>query len=296
MTAHNGLLLHPRTKKQTKLFLQNPAHSLLILGDSGSGKVDLGLAIARELLGFSLSAKLSDYPFFLHVKRQPASRDISIDDVRAITKFLRLKIPGSKPIRRVIMIGGAQYLSIEAQNALLKILEEPSGDTVFILTAPYEQSLLPTIVSRCQQVWVNPVTMAQAAEYYANHYAKDRVESAWRLSQGSSALLNALLSDDVDHPLKQAIAQAKTYLTQPAYNRLLQIEKIAKNKEDLRLFLEALGKVLTALHHAAVRKSSTIQATKLLSDRKLVQEASHMLEANANSRLIILNLHLNLKT
>lgn len=73
---------------------------------------------------------------------------IGIKDVRNIIRSLFLK-PVSSP-KKAVVLYEAQDLSIDAQNALLKTLEEPPENTVIILTAQDSELLLPTIVSRCQ--------------------------------------------------------------------------------------------------------------------------------------------------
>ena len=77
-----------------------------------------------------------------------ASKNISIESIRSIKKFVELSshsIGGKK----VILINNAESLTINAANALLKILEEPPDNSYLILTAQNISSLLPTIISRC---------------------------------------------------------------------------------------------------------------------------------------------------
>ena len=60
--------------------------------------------------------------------------------------------------KRVVLISEAQTLNAEAGNALLKVLEEPPEHTLIILTALNTANLLPTIVSRCQEIRFGPVS------------------------------------------------------------------------------------------------------------------------------------------
>ncbi len=71
-----------------------------------------------------------------------------IDTVREIIHSLTIRT-GKKGQMRAVVIEDAHLMTPEAQNAFLKTLEEPPGDTIIILTAPREDLLLPTIVSRC---------------------------------------------------------------------------------------------------------------------------------------------------
>ncbi|MBI2285212.1 hypothetical protein HYU82_00085 [Candidatus Saccharibacteria bacterium] len=295
MTDLGNLLVHPKTKKQADYFLQKPYNPLLILGEMGSGKRGLAYSLACTVLGLKSKQQLLAHPYFFYAKRNEGKQDISIDTVREITRFLRLKTPGGSAIRRVVLIENSQNLSIEAQNALLKILEEPNEDTMFLLTAPYELSLLPTIVSRCQHIWAHPVTLQQADKFYGGRISRQKMESAWRLSRGGSALLDALLTEEGSHPLKQAIEKAKSFLKQSKYERLLFLDQISRDKEELRLFLEALTKILVALHRSALGKRPK-QAQNLASDRKLTIGSLESLDKNASPRLICLSLVLSLKS
>jgi DNA polymerase III gamma/tau subunit len=77
-----------------------------------------------------------------------AKQSIGIEDVKLMQKKIVLK-----PIRspqKAVIIEDAHLLTTEAQNALLKVLEEPPANTILILGANTKESLLPTILSRCQ--------------------------------------------------------------------------------------------------------------------------------------------------
>ncbi len=127
------LVLHPSNRQQLKSFLARPSHALLISAPAGSGKLWLARHLAAELLGLHDLVALDNHAYFIHLQPAEAKQEIAIDDVRAVTHQLRLKTIGSAPIRRVVLIANAQLMSLEAQTALLKMLEEPPADTVFLL-------------------------------------------------------------------------------------------------------------------------------------------------------------------
>lgn len=93
----------------------------------------------------SFFPKPTPHPDFLYLTPEIS---IGIDQIRRVKHFVGLR-PYSE-IYKVAYIEEAQNLTIEAQNAFLKTLEEPPERTIVILTAPSIDSLLPTIVSRCQ--------------------------------------------------------------------------------------------------------------------------------------------------
>jgi hypothetical protein len=290
MSAISELLVHPKSQKQAIKFIKSPPSSILILGNPGSGKLKFAQALAQQLLK---TDNLENYPYFVHVRKPEDRSEISIEASRQITRFLRLKTPGSGDIKRVILIEDAHFMSDEAQNSLLKIIEEPNDDTVFILTATQTSSLLSTIISRCQLLQLPPVSLRQASEYFKKE-PQLKLNSAWQLSQGEPELLEALLKDQEEHPLKQAVEKAKSFLNLPKYERLLMLDEMSKNKETLALFLDALSKVLAAIHHAAVSRGQQSQANNILKDRQIVRSCIEAIELNGNLRLITLTLILSL--
>jgi len=287
--------LHPRTRDQAEDFIKKPAHCLLIIGSHGSGKYALAKALAATLLRLSPSKSLDSYPYFFHLLKEEGKQEIPIDSIRLLITKLHLKTPGdANSVRRVIIIEGAHSLSSEAQNALLKVLEEPSDDTIFLLTLPSAQVILPTITSRSQVLRLLPISWLAARDYYSGTPAGE-VKAAWQLSQGSMGLLIALLKNVKDHELKQAIEEIKIFLSQNRYERLMQAESWGRNRVKLSMILEALNRILVPLHHAALQRQETSRAIKLLEGRVLIRRMQKQLMSNISSRLLSLELALKLR-
>jgi DNA polymerase III delta prime subunit len=289
------LLMHSKTKKRASLILNQPPQALLVLGPAGSGKEFVAKNLAAELLGTQLE-NLAFYPYFTLVEKPAGKQEISIDAVRSVISELRLKpvVPSKGLAKRVVLINGANFLSHEAQNALLKVLEEPPGHTMFILTATSANKVLPTISSRTQKLLVLPVSLAEATSYYQKQYKKEAINSAWQLSQGAGGLLNALLKDDKEHQLKKSVNDAKKLLAMNRYDRLLYLDSLSSDKEEFSTFLDALNRILIALHHSAVEADNLNQSQKLAVGRKLTGEAMALINRNSSVRLIGINLALRL--
>jgi DNA polymerase-3 subunit delta' len=286
------LLIHHQTRQAIASYLKNPAQGLLLIGPAGSGKSTLAKAAAAQMLKTQPTA-LTNHPYFLTVLPETGKSEISIAAVREVIKNLKLKVPGQdQVVRRIVFIEDANKLSLEAQNALLKILEEPNPDTVFIVTAVSTYSLLPTIVSRMHPLEVIPVAKAQATDYF-KELPVSKVEKQWQLSGGNAGLLHALLSDE-DHPLKSAVEQAKTFIKQSPYERLLELDKLNKDKEALQLFVDALARLIAALSALSVRGGKARQSNRLLQARRQLYEFQKQLDANVNSRLLLMQLAVNL--
>lgn len=86
----------------------------------------------------------------------PKANVIKVNSVREIRRESSMSTSDSRT--RVFIISGADAMNDASANTLLKTLEEPPGDTMFILTTSRREALLPTILSRCQLVRFDPLT------------------------------------------------------------------------------------------------------------------------------------------
>ena len=107
-----------------------------------------------------------NHPDFLHI--QPVKNSISIDAVRDLQRDIAVK-PFHRG-RKVYLIDDCHLMTVQAQNALLKTLEEPVGHAVILMTADSGSQLLPTVLSRCQQVILKPVSINLLEEYLQKKY------------------------------------------------------------------------------------------------------------------------------
>jgi len=87
---------------------------------------------------------------------QPTGSSIKIDQIRSLYRMLSMKPYEAK--YRVVILSGAQHMNTSASNAFLKMLEEPPGQTLFILIAAKKSDLIQTVVSRCQHIRFHPIS------------------------------------------------------------------------------------------------------------------------------------------
>jgi len=129
-------------------------HSTLIVGGTRNKRKEVGEEKSLALTTSSErgSEESPTPPHFDTTILEPEEdkQTISIDQIRDLQHQLSLKPYASK--YKIGIILEAQRMTVEAQNALLKTLEEPPTHSVLILTAPSTKQLLPTIISRCQVV------------------------------------------------------------------------------------------------------------------------------------------------
>ena len=104
------------------------------------------------------------------------ARSIGIEQIREIMEKVS-KQPFSGP-RSVVAVMEAHMATIEAQNAFLKILEEPPGATVMVLVTERADLLLPTIISRCSEIRFDPLPDEVTARYLEDFLSVESVEAA----------------------------------------------------------------------------------------------------------------------
>ena len=135
-------------------------------------------------------AKLDNYPYILRL--EPDEKQlISIDAIRSIDSFILRAIPSNKTgITRLILIDDAEQMSADAQNALLKNLEEPPDNALFILTTADPNKLLATVKSRTTIIRISDPGKSNLVNYLIHQGAsKDQAEKAALIS-GSSRFLS----------------------------------------------------------------------------------------------------------
>lgn len=286
----SNLLLHPVTKSQLATLEQAQTHAVLISGPSGSGKY----TVAREFITSILNTKtLDNHPYFLEITAKAGS--IGIDDIRRIVDFLKRKTSGKYSLRRAVLIADAEHMTIEAQNSLLKTLEEPPSDTLIALTVSNVHLVRPTIRSRVQHIMLQPLHEAEVMNYFSTQgYEKAKLQTAYYMSDGRIGLLAALLDETKPHELVEAISAAKKIMTMSAHERLLHVDAIAKDKVQLGYLLEGLERLAVSGLRQAASKPNTSTVRTFYRVSSAVARAKNRLEKNVNPKLLMCDLFLQI--
>lgn len=289
MTA---LLLHESTRRALDDFIRRPSHGLLLIAPAGSGKGSAAQYVAAGLLG-TAAAQLAGHPY-CSIVRPVEGKSISIDTIREIIRFTTLRITsaGGGAGHRVVIIEDAQRLTLQAQNALLKTVEEPPAGTTIILTAPDEQAVLATIRSRLQRIMLRvPDSELVQAYFEGESYPAAAVTKALLMSGGLPGLMHALLSEDTAHPLFAAATTARDILQQSAFDRLVLADSLAKQRQ---LWMDVLF-VLSRMADVSLRRSSTPAAARRWQRVLSACYAANLqTESGAQLKLAVLNFMLTI--
>ena len=172
-------------------------HALLFSGSS-SEKKRIALDFIQMISGPDIKEGHPD----LHIVESDESREIKISQIRDLHSKLSLRAY-SAPFKSVI-IDRAHTLNRDAQSCFLKLLEEPKGDTVFILITEYPDRLLPTILSRVERLRFysafpecRPEKIKELLKICSSDLAQ-RFQYAKKLSE-DPVILNETLEDWLKH-------------------------------------------------------------------------------------------------
>ncbi|MFH1032447.1 MAG: DNA polymerase III subunit delta' [Chloroflexota bacterium] len=308
------------------------AHAYLLLGLPHVGKMTLALNLAQALNCESAEPPCGVCPSCQKVElgkhtdvqviglvpgkeSEKLQTEISIEQIRDMQHSANL--PPFEGRYKVFIIDGAELMSIEAANSLLKILEEPPAKVVFILLTT-NQSLLPvTIVSRCQRVEVIPVAVADVAEALNKKWGVEpgRAKLLARLSRGlvgwsvaaarDESLLRqreewlAELHEIIDGDYEERFASASklaTIFSQGRETVQHRLDLWLDWWRDLMLVKVGCDDFVTNIDRSDIltqmSKNYTLAQTKAVIDG--VRTAKIQFQRNANPRLVLETLMLDL--
>lgn len=134
-------------------------------------------------------------------KKSVKKTQISVQQIRQLFGYLSLSNHQADSLR-IIVISPAETLNLASANALLKMLEEPPQNTLFLLVTGQPQRLLPTIISRCQAIDM-PMPNQQQALDWLRETGISNPESALDYAGGSPLIA---LENDINEPLIKQLA------------------------------------------------------------------------------------------
>lgn len=234
-------------------------HALLLHGRRGTGKRGFAVAFARLLLCQAPTAagacgqctachlfEVGTHPDYRLIEPlesgegeeggRSAGRSIAIAQVRELEDFVALSTHHRGP--RVILVHPAEAMNAAAANAVLKTLEEPTENTVFLLVSHQPQQLLPTVRSRCRQIAMPMPDAAGAGAWLASRKV---AQAELCLALAGGAPLEALRYADSDY-----LAARQAFLAALSDPKRLDWLKLAEHgaRQDLASQIDWLQKWL----------------------------------------------------
>jgi DNA polymerase III subunit delta' len=223
--------------KKQRLFLEKSlennllAHAYLFYGPSKVGKKTIALEFIKNI-------QPAENYFSNFVDIEPKriedkqNAKITIDDIKNLKTRFALSAMGES--YKVAIINNAQAMTLDAQGAILKLLEEPRGKSIIFLIVENPHQLLNTIVSRCQSIGFNLVSKEILRTYLKEKGLKDREqEIALWFSFGKPGRLIDYFEKDGEIQLqKKMIKDIKNLIQAPFFKRFKIAEELSKDKEE----------------------------------------------------------------
>lgn len=280
MPGFSDVLGHEQTIAHMKSAIEanKVSHAYLLAGEKGSGKKMLAGIFARTLqceahgsepcgkCHSCIQAESGNQPDIIYVTHEkPGS--ISVDDIRGqVNGDIQIK-PYSSPYK-IYIIDEAEKLTQQAQNALLKTIEEPPAYAIIMLLTANEGMLLPTIKSRCVTLTMKPVPLPLIRQYLMEELQIPdyRADICAAFSQGNVGKARRLaLSDSFGEMLEHALHMVK-YISEMEPSDLVEdLKKINTYKMDIQDYLD----LLTVWYRDVLMFKATCDANNLVFSNEL---------------------------
>lgn len=209
------------------------SHANLIVGNDGIGKSIVAKYMAAQIIN-----RRDDIENVDIVKYYPSSSSFGVDDVRNIINEV-----GKKPYegdRKVLILYKCDKLTVQAQNALLKTIEEPPKGVYLILLSDSLEMILDTIQSRCQIYKLTPLGKEDILDYIEDKYPEltpNEKKSALAYSAGVPGKADRFIGDGNLKKLRDICIGLFEDILKREKGLVLKYEELFKNSKDDKLEL-----------------------------------------------------------
>ncbi|MGI6160819.1 MAG: DNA polymerase III subunit delta' C-terminal domain-containing protein [Christensenellales bacterium] len=275
-------------------------HAYMILGHKDGGGSALALDIAAYALRGDSQAAIGGikermaagaHPDFIEIR---PDNSIKVDTVRELVAAMQIK--PHEGGRRAVIIYSAEKMTVQAQNSLLKLLEEPPQYALFILLCGNLSAMLPTVRSRCAIMHMRAEGY-EAAKAAALHMGEARAEAVANISGGFIERAKALSKNEL---FWQTRERAVNCLLEGKKGYHIWRDAFKQEAAGLGDFIEAMLLLLrdalaaslsAKIHNTDIRDrifalSKSFTQEGLLSIIRILQKSKRDLNANANAALV----------
>lgn len=271
------VFLSDNTKKRIKTALSGDIHALIIESPL-SGQFAQINAYVEHICNVTPGVS---------IVIEPKDKSIGIDDVKSLR--LQFSLRNTSGEKRLIFINMAHTMTHEAQNALLKILEEPPEGTVFIINTAGLDQLLSTVLSRGAPIIAEKPNQDDLNNYFVNKgYKQGEISQALAISNGWPELAENILFDESTDFMNE-LNFAKQLLQSSLVKKLKEVEALSKQKQRIPLLLFALERLSHAANASHIRSKAQVNE-KWLDIMQAVERAQLLYKHNVNNRLLLTEL------
>lgn len=278
--------------------LNKISHAYLFSGPEKIGKKTLAVEFTKRLFKEDVTKK--QHPDFILI--EPQKKDIQISQIRECIWKLSLT-PSVAPFK-IAIIDDAHCLNPEAQNSLLKTLEEPKGKAILFLITEHPERLFSTILSRCQILKFYPVKKEKIVNYLKSQkVAESKIEEIVENSRDRPGLaIDFLLNPEKLKIQKEKISDLVKILDSDLAYRFQYANDLSREpqniKDALSIWLAYFRDILISnVSNLSQKKysfenksklDSAVSTAKLRNITKLIQETNFLINTtNVNPRLAL---------
>ncbi len=300
------------------------SHAYILCGEANSGRRSLAFSFAKTLQCESggldpcnacpacIKADSHNHPDIIYVHHEKPNL-ISVDEIRSqVVDTMDIRPYSGK--YKVYIVEDAQLMNEQAQNALLKTIEEPPAYGVIILITDSQEKMLPTILSRCVTLSLRPVKEQDVQDYLMAHCGVDEKKAKFCVAYAQGNLGKAvMLATNEEY---EALVRSVIRLEKEIYQMDMEdiedaIEACAKYKMDIGEYLDLMmvwyrdilmlkvtgkaDKIIFREEYSTIRDQANYLSYNELEDKsRAIKNAKIRLQANAKledvMRLLILTL------
>lgn len=246
--GHEQIIEHMKTAIQR----ERVSHAYILNGENGSGKKMLADIFAATLqceehgvnpcghCKSCLQADTSNHPDIIKVTHEKAS--ISVEDIRVqVNADIAIKPYSSR--YKIYIIDEADKMTEQAQNALLKTIEEPPAYAIIMLLVTNKNKLLSTILSRCVTLNLKPVSTELIIEYLMREYQVPDYNAniSARFSQGNlGKAIRYSTSEEFNESKDKVLHLLKYVENMQVYELLEGIKQLGEHKLDIYDYIDIM--------------------------------------------------------
>ena len=318
----NDMMLFNRTEKEkllSEIASGKLSHAYLIEGGEGCGKTYFARFAAAAVLCTGdkppcgkcpscVKALAGSHPDLFYFSPDKKA-SMGVETVRDIKKSLFF-MPNDGD-RKVYIIDDAQKMTVQAQNALLKFIEEPPASVLLFIVADKKESLLPTVVSRTRIISLAPSDNADIRRFLMSESKKsggEQIDEAINMAEGSPGKALKLLCRDFSRQRQLCLDFMPVLVSTSKSDAMAFLLSMKLNRDGVKefftLLMTALADVMNARFGRATRllsRDAAAEYAKSITDRKnaylfdLATEAVVRAGENANINLLLMTFAAKLK-
>lgn len=276
-------------------------HGILLEGAKGSGKASFGAYIAKSILcdksppcgecSACLKVEKNIHPDFLTYEGEGGARSFHVDLVREI-RTEAFVVPNDGD-RKVFLLKNAQEMTVQAQNALLKIIEEPPEGVFFILTCENQNQMLATIRSRVAVLTMETPDVRDTAKFLAERYPespKEEIEALAVHTKGNIGRAIEILEnqDEDSSGYNSAVKTWQALETGREHDALVALSAFERNKQG---FLEQLELIKSIVVDQILKSGSGYSSSeislRLLKVVDIIEDTQLAAQGNVNMLILV---------